>query len=257
LAKISRPLLTVYDPLRLMTGVLLVQCDLDAPSREATTNDYGGRERAKFVGLNPAFTALSRVPKVVIERTTQKLNGVPQVAVTPVLFDYHDLDERLAVANGILAALTSGGERLNGVSVAFWAAREALGQKFEPSESSWITGAVPQAKRVGPAVRTALIPWLDGRLETSDSDLYSMYHLSLPDEAHAMCSVAWCSVGGASEGQLTDRDRSLEVVLESLLQGGWISEAKPSSQSSYGNPDPKYQPGPRLRRLARWEVLVY
>ena len=250
----TRPLLIVSAPHGLLAETLFVKAELDPTRQNTTTNDYGGRQRTQRDILDAVQDRLAGLPWLVLEATSHKLNGFPQIAVTPILADYHDESERRERAGLLLEALAAGGERLDGFALAHWAVRTQLGQRFDPTNNA---GRIDlgQIRHSGPIVRSALAPWLAGRLPLADPTLFRQYHLDLPDDVHAICGFVLSATDHASANHLTGYggDPSLLALLPPLIGDGWLTEG----QDKFGRYGTIYKIGPKLRRLARYEVLIY
>jgi hypothetical protein len=210
--------------------------------------------RRNEISSTPWQSRLAGLPWLVLEATSHKLNGFPQIAVTPILADYHDESERRERAGLLLEAIASGGERLDGFALAHWAVRTQLGQQFDPADNAGYIN-LDQVRHSGPIVRSALAPWLAGRLPLADPATFRQYHLDFPDDVHALCGFVLSAHDYASASHITGYggDPSLLTLLSPLVGDGWLTE----SQDKYGRYGTIYKIGPKLRRLARYEVLIY
>jgi hypothetical protein len=251
----TRPLLIVSTTQGLLAEPLFVKVELDPIHQAATANDYGGRQRAQRGLIAQVQERLEAVPGLVVEPFDHRLSGVPYLALSPILTNYRDETERAAKADALLAALAGGGERLDGFALAHWAARPRLGQRFEPCED----GQIPNPARVaasGPVIRSVLAPWLAGRLPVSDMGLFRAYHLNFDDDVHALCGFVVVCNNQADDASIAGYDginNRLLGLLPALVGDGWLSEG----QGKYGRTGKICKIGPKLRRLARYEILIY
>jgi len=250
-----RPLIVASAAAGLLVEPVIFKAELPASLQTQTNNDSGGRHRLQRAALAEVSARLEVLPRVFVEMTNHRREAFPQLAVSIELADPRDEGERRARADEVLDALASPSERLDAFALAHWAVRGKLGSGFEAKEywDAYIFAYGSNYPYAGTmaTVRGALGPWLSGRIPVNDLASFSQFHTGLSDEARVLCLIALTARDNLKLANLTLRQGAsspLVALLPTLAADGWLIDAGAGAV---------YKPGPKLRRLARYEALVY